>query len=261
MIMKRKPTDMGTVGLGILLCAILSVYFLGLGYGETGKTAIRASANERILPIYSVDTQEPRVALTFDIATGTEDLEQILETLDKHQVKATFFLLGSWIRHWPEEVKRLYDAGHELANHGDHHVDYTELGLEECKQEILGAQEEIRQQTGFTTDLFRPPYGSYNNTVMQAAEQCGYETIQWSVDSLDWKEYGKEEMIERVLKHSQLQNGAILLFHNNTKYTAQALDAILTGLEEQGYHIGTVSDLILKEGGYIDSQGRQHPSS
>ena len=258
--MKKGQKDVPILVLLGILCFMVCLYGAELHH-IIDKEIQSAAAETRELPIYSVETQEPRIALTFDIATGTEDLAQILNVLEQHQVKATFFLLGSWIRHWPQEVKMLYEAGHELANHGNHHVDYTELGLEECKREIVGAQEEIRALTGYTTVLFRPPYGSYNNTVIQAAKEGGYAPIQWSVDSLDWKEYGKEEMIERVLHHAQLGNGAILLFHNNTKYTAASLDAILTGLEEQGYRIGTVSDLIWPEGGWIDSQGRQHPAS
>ena len=156
---------------------------------------------------------------------------------------------------------QLHDAGMEVMNHSDTHAHFAKLSSDEIAAEINACSDKIEALTGVRPTLFRCPYGEYDDHVIDTVNAMGVTAVQWDVDSLDWKEYGKEEMIERVLKHSQLQNGAILLFHNNTKYTAQALDAILTGLEEQGYHIGTVSDRILKEGGYIDSQGRQHPSS
>ena len=109
--------------------------------------------------------------------------------------------------------------------------------------------------------LFRAPYGAYNNQVIEAAESCGYLTVQWSVDSLDWKEYGAQDMLKRVLEHKNLKPGAILLFHNNTKYTTQALDGILVGLEEMGYSIGTVSELVLRDNYGIDAEGRQYSLS
>lgn len=247
-----------TVGLAAIAFCLLVM--CGAAFWRIGA-ARQTMAQQRKIPIYCVETTEPRIAISFDVATGTEDLQQLLDILERHQVHATFFMVGSWIRKWPDEVRKIYEAGHELANHADHHVDMAAISVEEGIKEIQGAQKEIYNLTGCTTDLFRPPYGSYNNGVIEAAEQCGYETVQWSVDSLDWKEYGAEDMLRRVLEHEKLKPGAILLFHNNTKYTAQALDGILTGLEAKGYTIGTVSELILKENYTIDSEGCQHSIS
>lgn len=253
-----KPMHAGLAVLVVCLVLMCGVGFWRLA-GNGGKLA--ASAGARQIPVYCVETQEPRIAISFDVATGTEDLQQLLDILEKHEVHATFFMVGSWIRKWPDQVKLLYESGHELANHANHHVDMTALDMAGCMEEIRGAQQEVSALTGYEMNLFRPPYGAYNNQVIEAATQCGYITVQWSVDSLDWKEYGAEDMLKRVLEHKSLANGAILLFHNNTKYTAQALDGILTGLEEKGYQVGTVSELILRENYTIDSEGRQHPSA
>jgi peptidoglycan/xylan/chitin deacetylase (PgdA/CDA1 family) len=103
----------------------------------------------------------------------------------------------------------------------------------------------------------RPPYGDYNDDVILVSKECGYYPIQWSIDSLDWKDYGVEDMIQRVTTHKELKNGAIVLLHNGTKYTKDALDQILTGLEEQGYTFISVSKLLIRENYTIDATGRQ----
>ena len=251
-----KSNMIGLAAIALSLIIMCAMAFWQIVHGKSQAV----SAAERQIPIYCVETVENRVALSFDVATGTDDLQQLLDILKKHQVKATFFLVGSWVRKWPEAVQQIYNEGHELASHANHHVDMTTLNYTDCIQEVRGVEQEVYKLTGYTMNLFRPPYGAYNNQVIQAARDCGYEGVQWSVDSLDWKEYGVEDMLRRVLEHEKLDKGAILLFHNNTKYTAQALDAILTGLSAKGYALGTVSDLILKENYIIDSQGCQRPA-
>ena len=105
--------------------------------------------------------------------------------------------------------------------------------------------------------LFRVPYGSYDDNVIRNIEACGYYPIQWSVDSLDWKDYGAENIIETVLGSKELKNGAIILLHNGTKYTAEALDGLLCELEKREYQMVPVSKLIYKKGYYLDVTGRQ----
>ena len=105
--------------------------------------------------------------------------------------------------------------------------------------------------------LFRPPYGDYNDTVIQAAEECGYYTIQWDVDSLDWKDYGVDSIIKTVTEHKHLGDGSIILMHNGAKYTADALDSVITILKEKGYEFVPISELILRENFDIDHEGRQ----
>lgn len=237
-------------GLCILLFGACALYL-------PSALEISSKSGSRNLPIYCVDTDQPVVSLTFDGAWDNEDLADILNTLAAHQVHATFFLTGEWIRSFPEDVKSIAAAGHDIGNHGDTHQDMVTLSKQDMAQEILGAHEALENLTGETMDLFRPPYGSYNNTVIQQADSCNYYSIQWSVDSLDWKDYGTQDIVDRVLDHKDLKNGAIILLHNGAKYTANALDPLLTGLKALGYQMIPVSELIYRDHYHMEHDGTQ----
>ena len=216
------------------------------------------TVSAKLLPIYSVFTDKKQVALTFDCAWGADDIDEILETLDRHGVKATFFMVGDWMRKYPEATKKIAEKGHDVASHSDKHPHVTEMGKEEIKKDIRFAHNTIKEITGIDANLYRAPYGEYNDTVVEAAKESGYYIIQWDVDSLDWKNYGKQEMIDRVLKHKSLSPGSIILLHNATKYTKDALPTIIEGLKGKGYELVPVSQLIIKENYTIDHTGRQY---
>ncbi len=225
------------------------------------KALTASTSGERLLPIYSVETEDPVVALTFDGAWGNEDLADILATLTESDVRATFFLTGDWVRQYPEDAKAIAAAGHDIGSHGDTHLDLAGKSADTIRRELDGAYEAVFQVTGIKMDLFRPPYGSYDNTVIQTATGCGYYAIQWSVDSLDWKDYGVTDILDRCLHHKKLENGAILLLHNGARYTAAALPDLIRGLKEQGYSFLPVSALIHRDSYRIDHTGRQIPTS
>ena len=249
-----------TLALGGCLILILAICIVeGItGWPLAGpESQAVSSSGVRELPIYSVETEERKIAITFDAAAGASDTDALLGILAAHQVKATFFLCGCWIRNHPEETKKIYNAGHEIGNHGDQHLDPAKLEREELLQEMEGQKQEMQKLLGITPTLYRPAYGSYTTEVIRAARASGYEAVQWSVDSLDWQDRSAEEIIDTVLNHRDLKNGAILLFHNDTAYTAQALDTLLTALEKEGYQMVCVSDLIWKEPYEIDHTGRQ----
>ena len=134
------------------------------------------------------------------------------------------------------------------------------LSSEQITQELQGCHEAVKELTGIDMNLFRPPFGEYNDNVIRTAKENGYYSIQWDVDSLDWKEQGVEAEINQVLNHKHLGNGSILLFHNDAKYTPQALDTILKGLKEKGYDIVPVSEIIHAGEYTVDHEGRQIPS-
>lgn len=249
------------MAMGLCIVLLLVACMTAVLDGGQAKSMETASTGVRELPIYSVETQEKRVALTFDAAAGASDTDALLGILAAHHVKATFFLCGCWIRNHPEETKKIYNAGHEIGNHGDQHLDPVNLNQEELKKEIEDQSAQLQKLLGIRPSLYRPAYGSYNNEVIQTARSLGYEAVQWSVDSLDWKDYGVNEIQKKVLEHKELKNGAILLFHNDTQYTAQALDGILTELENRGYVIGCASDLIYQAPYEIDHTGRQFQAS
>lgn len=225
------------------------------------KALTVSTSSERLLPIYSVETEASVIALTFDGAWGNEDLENILHILETEQVKATFFLTGDWVRQYPDDTKSIADAGHDIGSHGDTHIDLAGQSADTIRQELDGAYDAVFLTTGIQMDLFRPPYGSYDNTVIQTAMDCGYYAIQWSVDSLDWKDYGVSDILDRCLHHKNLRNGAILLLHNGARYTAAALPDLIRGLKEQGYSFVPVSALIHRDSYRIDHTGRQIPIS
>ena len=226
-------------------------------YFATRAVVTSSTYGNRELPIYSVDTDEMKVALSFDAAWGAEDFEQIMEILDKHQVHVTFFMTGGWVESYPDCVKELVEKGHDLGNHSEHHYDMTTISKAEQKQELLAVHDRVKELTGYEMNLFRPPYGAYDNSVVRTAYDNGYYPVQWSVDSLDWKEYGVDSVIKTVCEHKDLGPGAIILCHNGAKYTADALDELLTNLENQGYQIVPVSELIMKEKYHMDVTGKQ----
>ena len=243
------------VALGIGAIAISAMYL--------SKEAVTADSshvvNGRALPIYCVETDAPKIALTFDAAWGNEDTADILAILEKHDVKVTFFMTGGWIENYPEDVKAIYEAGHDLGNHSQTHPDMATISTEEIRQELMGPYESVKELTGYEMSLFRPPYGSYNNELIETASDCGFYTIQWDVDSLDWKDYGVDSIINTVCNHKHLGNGSIILCHNGSKYTAQALDTLITNLKAQGYEFVKLTDLIYTDNYYMDHEGRQHP--
>lgn len=216
-----------------------------------------ASNSERLLPIYCVETEKPQIAISFDAAWGADDTDTLLQILEENDVKTTFFMCGYWVDKYPEEVKKIAEAGHDLGNHSATHPHMSQLSKEQIKEELITTGNKIEELTGVKSELFRPPFGEYTNDVISAAEECGYYTIQWDVDSLDWKEYGAQEEISKVLNHKKLGNGSIILFHNDAKYTPQALDSIIKGLKEKGYEIVPISELIMRENYTINAEGRQ----
>lgn len=228
-----------------------------VGYIKQGSIAVSGSASERKLPIYCVQTDEKKVALSFDAAWGNEDTKRIMEILKKHEIHATFFMTGGWVESYPEDVKALYEAGHDLGNHSQNHKNMSQLSVAECEKEIQKVHDKVKELTGYDMFLFRPPYGDYDDEVIRAVCDLGYYPIQWDVDSLDWKDYGVSSIIKTVTQHKHLGNGSIILCHNGAKYTADALEEMIKTLQEQGYKIVPISELIYREAYHIDHEGRQ----
>ncbi len=208
------------------------------------------------IPIYSVECEERKCAITFDCAWGADDIPDILDTLDKYKTKGTFFIVGLWAQKYPDTVKLISDRGHEIANHGYSHAHMAQIPEEKIKEEILLCTDILEKITGVKISLFRPPYGEYNSTTIKIAKNLQYKTIQWDVDSLDWKKsMTKEDIFKRVTKKTT--NGSIILFHNDTLYTQEVLPDILENLTSNGFQCVKVSELLLKDGYKIRYDGRQ----
>lgn len=180
-------TRVGAVVLASLLLLLTSICF----YPQTVATvSTKIHTNSKELPIYCVDTESPKIALSFDAAWGNEDTSKILEILKKNDVRATFFMTGGWIEKYPDDVKAIAAAGHDLGNHSENHKQMSQLSAEQCKEELMTPHEKVKQLTGVDMILFRPPYGDYNDTLIQTSKECGYYPIQWDVDVYDIVERG-----------------------------------------------------------------------
>ena len=215
------------------------------------------SVNGRELPIYCVETDKKQIALSFDAAWGNEDTAKILEILKRHNVKVTFFMTGGWVESYPDDVKAILADGHDLGNHSENHKNMSQLSSSEKEEELMAVHRKVQELTGYEMFLFRPPYGDYDNDVINVAKKCGYYSIQWDVDSLDWKDYGVDSIIKTVTEHKHLGNGSIILCHNGAKYTAQALDTLITTLQDQGYEFVPISQLIYRDNYHMNHEGRQ----
>ncbi len=224
-----------------------------------GVRSVQTSAPKRDLPIYNVQTSEKKIAISFDAAWGNEETQTLIDILKKYNVKTTFFVVGAWVDKYPESVKALTAAGHEVCNHSNTHPHMPKLSQQEMTAQVTACNDKIKAVTGKQPLLFRPPYGDYNNDVIRTVNGLKMYPIQWNVDSLDWKNPTPKQISDRVL--SRVKPGSIVLFHNGAKNTPAALPTVLQTLQAQGYKIVPVSELILKSGYTIDNAGMQIPNT
>ena len=246
----------GRRGLGAALSiAVATAVLLAAMAVGLPRLAVSAPSEKRLLPVYCTDREGKVVSLTFDAAWGAEDTDRLIEIFDTYDVAVTFFVVGDWVEKFPEEVKKLHDAGHEVMNHSDTHPYMSKISESERAAELKNCNDKIERITGVRPTLFRPPYGDYNNAVIRSVEAAGMTCIQWSVDSLDWKDPSPQEMTQRVL--SKVRSGDIVLFHNAAKNTPAALPDIIEALQADGYTFLKVSDMIYADGYRINHEGRQ----
>lgn len=235
--------------------AVLLALLLGT-VGVTGAAAVYSGKTTRKLPIYSVETEEKVVALSFDASWGADKTQDILDTLTKYDIKANYFVVSMWVEKYPEMLKKLSDSGRvEIGTHSNTHPHMSKLTRNQVQLELSTSMEVIENVTGAKVDLFRAPFGDYNDTLLEEAEKLGLYTIQWDVDSLDWKDLSATDMAARVLKSAK--NGSIVLMHNDGKNTVQALPLIIEGLKNKGYSFKTIGELIYRDNYEIDHTGRQ----
>lgn len=238
--------------------AVLLVVVVLLAVSINGSTSAQVFFGyaPRKVPIYSVDTSEKQVAISFDAAWGADKTEEILEILDEFDVNATFFLVGFWVDDYTDMVKKIDEAGCEIGTHSNTHPDMVKLDKESVSEELSTSVSKIEAVTGKKVTLFRAPFGSYNNQLLEVAEGMGLKTIQWDVDTLDWKGLSASEINSRVL--SKVQNGSIILMHNNSDHVLDGLRLILTTLKNKGYQIGSIGELVYADNYTVDRNGVQH---
>lgn len=226
--------------------------------------AVTASSSNAVngleLPVCSVQTPQKKVALSFDCAFGNTDTQEILDILREKNVHATFFVTGSWVKSYPDAVTAISEAGHDLGSYGENYTSMNALSVPQKQAELENLHRRVKELTGYEMNLFRLPYGDYDNETIRTIRECGYFPVQWSINSMDWKDYGTEDIVSRVLDSSQLKNGAIILCHNGARCTPDALVPMIEGLQEKGYQVVPVSELVLQSGYHMGADGTQIPN-
>lgn len=238
------------------LVAVAAVAVLSAAVLADGAYNVYFGRTSRLLPIYSVAREDKRISITFDCAWGTDYTEAILSALEGRGVKATFFTVQFWAENNASFLGKIAAAGHEVGSHSKTHSRMSELSEEEISAELESSCAVIERITGKPVGLFRAPFGDYDDLVISTVSKQGLYTIQWDVDSLDWKNLSAAEIFSRVT--SRVQSGSIILMHNNGLHTAEAVPLILDSLIARGYEFVTVGELIYKTNYSIDCNGRQH---
>ena len=230
------PLIKGMLANGLIL-GILVLLFLALELNKT--VGVFSTAPEK--PLYQGNENRPYIAFQCNVVWGTEFVEPMLEIFHEKDVRITFNIGGEWAEQNPELLLHIYEAGHELGNHGYRHKHHSNLDLYGNRLEIQEAEDQIYAITGYRTRLFAPPYGDYSTVTVQAARSLGYQTIMWSIDTIDWRRDGTDKILGRVFKNPH--NGALVLMHP-TADTVRALPRMIDGIRELGFELKTVSETI-----------------
>lgn len=217
-----------------------------------------ASVNGTFMPICRVETDQKKVALTFNCTYSAQDLHQLLEILKEKNVHATFFVSDTWAKNYPELLCTIHNAGHDI---GGLWTTQASLSIREQTLTLENLTQRIDRLTDSETTLFRFEDGNYDNSAIRLIQESGGYPVQWNINSMDRKDYGAQDILHRILNSRQLQNGSILLFHAGNAYTAQALPDLIDNLEDQGYQPVPVSELIWKHSYYMDADGVQIPKT
>lgn len=241
--------------LKIIIAFVASIIFLSSILCITKSQTVYLGYAVRRVPIYEVKTDSRKICLTFDAAYGSDETKEIIRILNERNIKSTFFLVGFWVDKYPELVKLLDSSGIEIGTHSNTHPFMSKLSGDQIRNELTQSMQKITNITGKPVTIFRPPYGDYNDLLINTCDSLSLHTIQWSVDSLDWKGLNTSQMMARIQK--DIGNGGIILFHNNSDHIVESLPTIIDFLVEQGYEMVTVSELIYKDNFTIDNNGLQ----
>ena len=240
----------------VVLAALFTMVSACVFCVKTAQTVGAGAGSTRSLPIYSVETEEKKIAISFDCAWGVDYTDSLLDIMQKNEVRCTFFAVQFWVERYPEYVQKIINYGHEMGTHSRTHPYMSTLSKAQIQDELTTSSKAIEALTGKKVTLFRPPYGDYNDTLIDTCNEMGLYPIQWDVDSLDWKNLSATEIAMRIV--NSVKNGSIILCHNNGLHTAEALPLIFSTLKNRGYEFVPISELIHTENYYLDNNGRQH---
>ena len=222
----------------------------GLSFRQEGMppvAPVNQATLEKMGGVYLGDTKEKTIYLTFDAGYENGCTAKILDTLQKHNVKAAFFLVGNYIERNADLVRRMAEEGHTVGNHTMHHPDMSKLKDKEAfAKELQDLEELYREKTGQSLPkYYRPPQGIYSEENLKLAKDLGYKTVFWSLAYVDWKndsQPSKEEAFAKLLP--RIHPGAVVLLHSTSETNAEILDELLTKWEEMGYRFGTLDELF-----------------
>lgn len=253
-LLTKKDLSLGVIifiWISVIVFVVTCTLFSSVNGSVTG-----ISATQRKIPVYSVDTKEKTIALTFNCAWDDKGLDELLKILQEENIRCTFFFVGEFAEEYPEAVRKICNGSHEIGNHSMYHKDPTKQEYDEILSDINKCNELLYSITGKAVSLYRAPSGAYDNKTLEAAESLGMSVIQWDVDSIDWKDPLPEKIISRVTK--RVTDGSVVLFHLGKENTLSALPDIISALKKEGYSFSTVGDMLLKGDTYTDNSGRQH---
>lgn len=239
----------------MFVAVMFTIVMLSVSVNGNTAASVYFGNSFRKVPIYNVKTDEKVVAISFDAAWGADKTEKIMEILKEYDANATFFLVGFWVENYPEIAKKISENGFEIGTHSNTHPDMVKLDSDQMKLELETSIKIIENTTQVKVELFRPPYGSYNNNLIDVAESLNLKTIQWDVDSLDWKGISAVDITTRIL--NKVFNGSIILCHNNSDHILDALPIVLDRLNKRGYKVKCIGDIIYKDNYTINNQGTQ----
>ena len=249
----------------ILIAAGIIVAVTAGGDGGASQTSAAMQGNEyelevlagkrKELPVYSVNRDDKKIALTIDAAWEDDKTPFILDQLDQAGIKATFYVCGFWMDKYPDYVKSIFAKGHELGNHTDTHPHMSKIDSVKMQKELTALDDKMEKLTGKRCKTFRAPYGEYNDTVITTTRAMGYTPVQWDIDTIDWKQRSTDTILASVIP--KLHPGAIILCHNNGYNIEEYLPKLIAAAKEQGYEFITVSELLLPGETMIDVNGVQ----
>ncbi len=241
----------------VMAFALIALITVGAFTASAAGAAEVYWTGARSLPIYNVERSDNKISISFDCAWGVDYTDEILSHLAEAKVHATFFTVQFWTEKYPEYIKKISDAGHEIGTHSATHSYMSKQSETEIRSELKTSSEAITNITGKPVELFRPPYGDYDNLLIDTANAVGIYPIQWDVDSLDWKDLSAADIVSRIVE--RVQSGSIILCHNNGLHTAEALPIIIDTLRAKGFEFVPIGQLIYRENYTIDPTGKQIP--
>lgn len=238
-----------------VFCIIFAFIISCTAVYTTGAYQVFSGKAVRQLPIYYVNTTNKNISISFDCAWGVDYTDKLLEIMKEEDVKCTFFMVEFWAKKHPDYVKKIFDYGHEIGTHSATHPYMSKLDKTTIEKELMSSCQVIENITNKKVEVFRPPYGDYNDLLINTAKEMGLYTIQWDVDSLDWKDLTAQQIQNRVV--SRVKNGSIVLFHNQGLHTHEALRDIIKTLKNKGYSFVPIGKLIYRENYKMSADGGQ----